>query len=121
MKTKIFRTIFGIFSLGGILFAFQACYGTPQDFGMDILVTGKVMSGETKAGIPNIRVGLTGFGGYQFTETDGTFSFYTERMSEFHFTFADMDGALNGTYQPKDTVVTCPDSEETIDLQIELN
>ncbi|MFO7617937.1 MAG: hypothetical protein R6V75_11880 [Bacteroidales bacterium] len=119
-RRNILRTIFGLFTLTGILFAFQACYGPPQDFGMDFLLTGKVISGETKAGIPHIRVGIVGHGGYQFTETDGTFSFYTERTDELRVTFTDMDGELNGSYQPLDTLVTCPVDRDFVDLTVEL-
>ena len=42
-KSWIRQLITGV-SFTSALFVFQACYGTPQDFGVDILVEGKVKS-----------------------------------------------------------------------------
>jgi hypothetical protein len=120
-RNNLFRTIFGIFSLSGIMFTFQACYGTPQDFGLDVLVQGKVVSGSTKSGIQGIKVSIPANGQYAQTAADGTFSLYTERSPEYRISVTDTDGGLNGVYQAKDTLVTVPESSESIDLMIELN
>jgi hypothetical protein len=120
-RNNLFRTVFGIFSLSGIMFTFQACYGSPQDFGLDVLVHGTVVSGSTKAGIPGIKVSIPVNGQYAQTASDGTFYLYTERQAEYHITVTDIDGAMNGVYQAKDTLVTLPEKSETIDLRIELN
>ncbi|HBB92871.1 MAG TPA: hypothetical protein DC042_14445 [Bacteroidales bacterium] len=120
-RNNLFRTIFGIFSLSGIMFTFQACYGTPQDFGLDLLVQGKVVSGSTKEGIQGIKVSVPSNGQYTETASDGTFMLYTERQPEYRISVTDTDGALNGVYQAKDTVITVPETIESIDLRIELN
>ncbi len=120
-RNNLFRTFFGIFSLSGIMFTFQACYGTPQDFGLDVLVQGKVVSGSTQQGIPGVKVSVPDNGQYAQTASDGTFSLYTERRLEYRISVTDTDGALNGIYQAKDTVVTVPETSESIDLRIELN
>jgi len=103
------------------MFAFQACYGTPQDFGLDVHVSGKVISGATLEGIPSIHVSQVENGNYVTTGPDGTFSFYAERLPAYNFIFADRDGDLNGRFQDKDTLVTLPETADAIDLLIQLN
>ena len=121
LRRKYLRTVFGIFSLSGILFVFQACYGSPQDFGLDILIRGKVVSASTHEGIPDIKVSIPANSQYVTTAADGSFSLYTERLTQYKISFSDTDGAKNGTYQVRDTVVTLPETSEMLDLQIELN
>jgi hypothetical protein len=119
-RRKLFRAVFGIFSLSGIMFAFQACYGTPQDFGMDVLIKGKVTSAATKASLPGIKVQVSDLGQYATTASDGTYAIYCERMPEFNLLFSDTDGALNGEYQACDTTVQVPDEAEEFVFNIEL-
>ena len=44
MKSNWIRKIIGGMSLTTAMFIFQACYGTPQDMGLDMLVEGQVKS-----------------------------------------------------------------------------
>jgi hypothetical protein len=119
-KRKVFRTIFGVFSLSGIMFAFQACYGTPQDFGQDVLISGTVRSAATKASVSGIRVQVNQSGQYTLSAADGTYSVYCERLAEYNLTFIDTDGALNGQYQVCDTTVQLAEKIESITLNVEL-
>jgi hypothetical protein len=120
-RRNFFRTLFGVFSLSGIMFTFQACYGTPQDFGLDVLIQGKVVSGVTQAGIPDILVNISDIGQYTRTDSDGSFNLHVERQPGFSVSFSDTDGEQNGMYQAKDTVVTLSETTEMVDLQIVLN
>ncbi|MCX6224242.1 MAG: hypothetical protein NTV01_05750 [Bacteroidia bacterium] len=86
IRRKLFRTIFGVFSLSGIMFAFQACYGTPQDFGQDVLINGKVSSAQTLTSITGIKVLVNQSGQYTVTGADGKFAIYCERMPEYKIT-----------------------------------
>jgi putative lipoprotein (rSAM/lipoprotein system) len=119
-RRKIFKTIFGIFSLSGIMFAFQACYGTPQDFGLDVQIKGKVTSAMTKASVPGIRVQVNQSGQYTQTTSDGNFSIYCERLPEYNITFLDTDGAFNGQYQVCDTTIQLAEKVEVITVNVEL-
>jgi hypothetical protein len=119
-RRKLFRTVFGIFSLSGIMFAFQACYGTPQDFGLDVLIRGKVTSAISKNAIPGIKVLINHTGQYSTTAADGTFNIYCESQQEYNIIFSDTDGSQNGVYQLRDTTVLLPDQAEEIVLNIEL-
>ena len=119
-RRKLFRTVFGIFSLSGIMFAFQACYGTPQDFGLDILIRGKVISAISKNAIPGIKVVINHSGQYSNTADDGTFNIYCESQQEYNVIFSDADGSQNGVYQPCDTTVLRSEQAEEIILNIEL-
>lgn len=119
-RRKLFRTIFGVFSLSGIMFAFQACYGTPQDFGQDILIKGKVTSAANKASVSGIKVLVNQSGQYAQSAADGTFSIYCERMPEYNLIFSDTDGAQNGQYQVCDTTVQLGDQSENLTVNVEL-
>ncbi len=117
-RRKIFRTIFGIFSLSGIMFAFQACYGTPQDFGQDVLIKGKVSSAVNKASVPGIKVLINQSGQYTVSDTNGAFSMYCERMSEYKLIFSDTDGTQNGQYQACDTIVQLADEADQLTVNV---
>jgi hypothetical protein len=119
-RRKLFRTVFGVFSLSGIMFAFQACYGTMQDFGQDILITGKVTSAVTKEAVAAIKVQIEQSGQYANTANDGTFSIYCERFSEYHLLFTDTDGELHGQYITKDTLMQLPEQQQKLTVNIEL-
>lgn len=119
-KRKLYRTLFGIFSLSGILFVFQSCYGTPQDFGQDVLVQGKVTSAGDHSAIPGIKVQLNETGQYTISATDGTYSLYCERMPVYNFTFIDTDGSLNGQHQVCDTTVHVDEQSDVLTLSVEL-
>jgi len=117
---KLFRTIFGVFSLSGIMFAFQACYGTPQDFGQDVLIKGTVSSAAGKTAVPGIKVLISQSGQYTVSASDGTFSMYSERMSEYNLIFSDTDGSQNGQYQVCDTLVQLPEQTDNLTVNVAL-
>jgi hypothetical protein len=119
-KRKLFRTIFGVFSLSGIMFAFQACYGSPQDFGMDVMIRGKVTSAVNKTSVSGIKVLVNPSGQYTLSALDGTYSIYCERLPEYKLTFSDMDGAKNGQYQVCDTIVQLVDQADNLTVNVEL-
>jgi putative lipoprotein (rSAM/lipoprotein system) len=102
------------------MFAFQACYGSPQDFGMDITIKGKVVSAATKASIPGIKVQVNPAGQYVQTTQDGDFSIYCERLPEYNLIISDMDGAQNGKYATCDTTVHLTEQAQTLTVNIEL-
>ena len=119
-KRKLFRAVFGVFSLSGIMFVFQACYGTPQDFGMDVTIKGKVISAVTKAPIPGIKVQVNPAGQYVQSNQDGDFSIYCERVPEYNLVISDMDGTQNGKYAACDTTVQLTDQAESLTVNIEM-
>lgn len=104
--------------LSSVAFVFQACYGTPQDFGMDMLVSGKVNSKNTGLPIKGIKVSVENTPQYTHTDEAGNFSFYTERLDGAKIQFEDIDSTENGHFLKKDTLLVKSDQE--IYLQIEL-
>lgn len=120
-RRKLFRTVFGVFSLSGIMFAFQACYGSPQDMGLDVNITGTVKSSATKAAIAGIRVQDTETGMNTVTGQDGTFQMYCEKLTSYRLVFSDIDGSLNGSYQFRDTTVQLSGDSKAINVQIEMH
>lgn len=121
LKRRLFRSVFGFFSLSGMLFIFQACYGTPQDFGSDVLVQGHVVSAENNQAIDGIKVSVDGLPQYTTSAQDGSFNMYCPRQASYSFVFTDIDGEANGVYVQKDTLISLSSQESDIYLDIKLD
>lgn len=103
MKTKNWiRNFFGGISLAAVLFVFQACYGTPQDFGLDILLTGQVKSATTGLPLADVKITVANNNQYEVTDADGKFSFYTVSDKEIKLNFLSEDASLS----PFDTTLS---------------
>lgn len=118
MKRNVIRKIIGGLSLTSAMFVFQACYGTPQDFGLDLLIEGQVKSKVSGLPIEGIKVSVADNMQYEMTDEEGKFSFYTEMLEGLTIQFQDIDSVQNGLYIDKDTVLT--DLNEKIYLDIAL-
>jgi len=118
MKKNIFKKLLGVFSVSTALFVFQACYGTPQDFKNDVLIQGVVKSSNSNLPIQGIKVKDLNTNQYEYTDENGYFTFYTERMDTLKFMFEDTDSTQNGRFSSKDTTVT--DIKDTIELNVQL-
>lgn len=116
MKRSWIKNIVGGLSLTSAMFVFQACYGTPQDFGLDLLIEGQVKAKTSGMPIKGIKVSVAQNMQYQITDENGNFSFYTEMMDKVKLEFADVDSVQNGTYANRDTVLT--DFSEKLYLNI---
>ena len=118
MKRNVIRKIIGGLSLTSAMFVFQACYGTPQDFGLDLLIEGQVKSKTSGLPIKGIKVSVADNMQYEMTDEEGKFLFYTEMLEGLTLQFQDIDSTQNGLYINKDTVLT--DLNENIYLDIAL-
>lgn len=105
MKRNWIRDIIGGISFTSALFVFQACYGTPQDFGMDLLVKGQVKSKTTGLPIKGIKVSALENLQYDTTDENGKFSFYTEKLEKITIRFEDIDAGQNGSFATKDSLL----------------
>ncbi|MFA5325923.1 MAG: hypothetical protein WC305_07175 [Bacteroidales bacterium] len=118
MKNNFLRKILGGISFTSALFIFQACYGTPQDFGMDLLIEGQVKSKTSGLPINGIKVSIANNIQYSYTNEDGKFSLYTEMTNNITLSFEDIDLTENGVFIKKDTLLT--NYNKPIFLDIEL-
>jgi hypothetical protein len=118
MRQNWIRNIVGGLSFTTALFIFQACYGTPQDFGLDVFVEGKVVSKTTGEPIKGIKVSAASL---QHTVTDdkGVFSFYTVKSDQLQISFEDVDGVDNGTFIRKDSLVSIVKDKIYLDIKLE--
>ena len=98
MNRNWIRKVIGGLSLTSAMFVFQACYGTPQDFGLDLLVEGHVKSKISGFPIKGIKVSVSDNLQYDYTNDEGRFSFYTEKTDTLSILFEDIDSTQNGTY-----------------------
>jgi hypothetical protein len=119
MKRNWVRRIVGGLSFTSALFVFQACYGTPQDFGLDMLIEGQVKSKTSELPIKGIKVSVADNMQYDLTNENGRFSFYTEMLENMKIRFEDVDSVQNGLYINKDTVLTVLDEKVFLDITLE--
>jgi putative lipoprotein (rSAM/lipoprotein system) len=113
------RKLLGGLSLTSAIFIFQACYGTPQDMGLDIIIEGKVISKQTNMPVKGIRVSVEDKLQYQFTDIDGKFSFYTETAKSYKIKFEDIDTSENGNFFGKDTVLASIDKRVYLNIALQ--
>jgi hypothetical protein len=104
-KRKILRGIFGGLSLTAVAFVFQACYGTPEDFGLDMCIEGVVTSKTTNKPISGIKVSIEHEIDYStLTDSAGQFVMFVPSEPQIYkVKFEDVDDAQNGVFLPKDT------------------
>jgi hypothetical protein len=120
MKNKWFRKLLGGLSLTSVLFVFQACYGTPQDFGLDIFVEGKIVSKKTRLPVQNIKVSVKHTTQYVFSDEQGLFSLYTEPCDSLIVCFDDVDSTQNGLYANVQKVFTDPSNKIYVDAELDI-
>ncbi len=119
MKQNLLRKIIGGLSFASVLFVFQACYGTPQDFGLDVLIEGQVKSKASGEPIKGIKISIENEGQNQLSDDNGQFSFYTVAANSYNLQFSDIDSLQNGYFEKKDTAIA--HVNEKIFLEIELD
>jgi hypothetical protein len=116
---KWIKKIIGGVSFTSALFVFQACYGSPQDFGLDVLIEGQVKSGTSDLSIKGIKVSVADRAQYDYTDENGNFSFYTAIVDNLKITFEDVDSIQNGLYVDKDTMLTGTPDVVHLDIVLE--
>jgi len=121
MKSNLIRKILGGLSLTTAAFIFQACYGSMQDFGIDIHLYGTVKSDKTGLPVKGIRVSVANNPQYLFTGENGSFSLYTESAAECKLLFQDTDSDINGKYTAKDTILLNPAGEIHLEIKLKEN
>jgi putative lipoprotein (rSAM/lipoprotein system) len=119
MKQKWRRKLLGGLSLTSALFIFQACYGTPHDFGLDVFIEGQVKSEKTSKPIKGIKVSVSDKMQFEYTNVEGKFSFYTEIADSYKIVFEDIDLNQNGIFSGKDTLITNIDKTIHLDIALE--
>jgi hypothetical protein len=112
---KILRKIYTGLGLTAIAMVFQACYGTPQAMGLDVLIRGVVKSKTTDEPIEGIKVSAKDLYQYELTDSGGKFQLYVPWEDVCILRFEDIDGEVNGSYSSEEISV------ELLDDKIELN
>ena len=110
MKRDWKRKIIGGLCLTSIAFVFQACYGTPQDIGQDLLIEGQVTSKTSGLPIKGIKVSVDERVQYANTDENGKFSLYMDKLQHAKIKFTDVDSTQNIWFSNKDTLITINDS-----------
>lgn len=119
MNRNWIRRIVGGVSFTSALFIFQACYGTPQDFGRDVFVEGQVKSKTSGLPIKGITVLVLNTNQFQMTNEEGRFSLYTMSNDSLRFRFADTDPNNKGFFAAKDTVLDSKQTNVYLDILME--
>jgi hypothetical protein len=119
MKRIWIRNLLGGLSLSTALFLFQACYGTPQDLRVDILIEGLVKSKTTGSPVPGIKISIDNVSQYQYSDAEGKFSLYTEKLDNYNVHFEDIDSTENGSFFNKDTVLMNVNNNVYLNIELE--
>jgi hypothetical protein len=119
MKRSWRRKLLGGLSLASALFIFQACYGTPQDMGLDIFIEGQVKSKKTGLPVKGIKVSVIDKMQFEYTNEEGKFSFYTEAASSYKVKFEDIDSNQNGLFIGRDTLLANIDKSVYLRIALE--
>jgi hypothetical protein len=119
MKRNWVHKLIGGVSFTSAMFVFQACYGTPQDFGLDILIEGQVKSSATGLPVKGIKVSVAENMQYEFTNEEGKFSFYTEIVDSYKIKFEDVDSDQTGAFIDKDTIIATIDKRVYLDIALD--
>ena len=119
MKRNWKRGIIGGISFASALFIFQACYGMPQDMGLDLLVEGQVKSKKTGQPIQGIKVSTVDEYQYVLTNEEGKFEFYLEYADRLALWFRDIDEAENGAFTDRDTLIENPGDKVYLEIELE--
>jgi len=119
MKRNWITKLIGGVSFTSAMFVFQACYGTPQDFGLDILIEGQVKSIATGTPVKGIKVSVDGTLQYDLTNNEGKFSFYTENGNSLKIKFEDLDSDQNGIFANKDTIPILTDNKVYLNIALD--
>jgi len=118
MKRNWTRRLIGGLSITSALFVFQACYGTLQDYGLDLLIEGQVKAGNTGLPIKGIKVSVVHNMQFEVTGEDGKFSLYTENVKDLLLEFQDIDAEQNGSFIKKDTTLNVVGRQVYVDIKM---
>ena len=113
--------LLGFFKLSAVAFTFQCCYGTPQDFEMDVRVNGVVTSSESGLPIEGISVEIDNKYDAVQTNANGFYSFYTLPDSVYTLKFSDVDGNTNGAFWDKYITIQYDVANPNLTVDMALN
>jgi hypothetical protein len=119
MKKKWFRNFIRGLSLTSALFVFQACYGTLQDYALDLFIEGQVKSKTSGLPIEGIKVSVTSTSQFELTDEEGKFALYVHTLDGLTVRFQDIDAELNGLFANKDTTLTEVTDRVYLDILME--
>jgi hypothetical protein len=119
---RILRKIWQLLSVGAVGLVFQACYGTPQDFGNTVSIRGTVKSKSQQTPIPGIQISIDDVPQYEKTGGDGTFRIWVPLEDSYTIRFEDIDGEDNGgTFIPREETIGAITNEIALgDIELEL-
>ncbi len=116
-RQKYLVHVLRFFSITGVLFVFQACYGTPTDLVLDQPIRGKVIDGQTGEPIEGVKISVNHFLS-GFSDPDGGFEVWVEKSEQYKMVFEDTDGELNGLYAPLDTLFSHSSTETNLLIKL---
>jgi len=119
MKQNHFQKIIRGLSLTSVMFVFQACYGTPQDLGYDVYLSGVVTSAVTGKPIEGIKVSVENTSQYELTDSVGTFNMYVPKLKNYKVVFEDVDSISQGSFVSKDTTLISANNSIQVNIALE--
>lgn len=121
-KQRLLRFLFGTFSFTALMFAFQACYGMPEQT-IEAAIQGRVTDMETNEPVEGLQVTSSIVGLVDTTDQNGHFADPMGKRAvyewdEYYFTVTDIDGAEHGLYETMDTSIRAMDLTQPLHLKV---
>lgn len=121
-KQRLLRFLFGTFSFTALMFAFQACYGMPEQT-IEAAIQGRVTDMETNEPVEGLQVTSSIVGLVDTTDQNGYFADPMGKRAlyewdEYYFTVTDIDGAEHGLCETMDTSIRAMDLTQPLQLKV---
>jgi hypothetical protein len=91
-----------------------AAYGVIPDRGNDIAIHGTVLSENTEAPIPGIRVSVKDLSSHTYTDDYGDFVIYVPRQDSYKLKFEDAEGS----FQTQKKKIALEDADTPLDIYL---
>ena len=117
-NNKLKRFIIGTISFSSVMFVFQACYGTPKDFGIDTEINGKVNSNEDNSPVEGIKISFDDIPQYTYTDKNGEFTIFVSSNKAHKINFEDSSSSVK-RFTKKDTLVKANKGKLFLEIKLE--
>lgn len=116
IKRKLWNVLWKGCSMTTMMFVFQACYGTFEDYGMDVYIEGVVKCKDTRQPMAGVKVVVRDSFQYTVTNEQGEYGLYVTADTAYRVSF-EVDGEAG--IRQRDTVVRSREEKIVLNMFLE--